>query len=116
MAVALDTLAPLLPRIAGGECKLALACHEAAARYDLSQVACTAARSGDGWRLSGQKTVVLDAPSADYFLVSARSGGNTARAGGRPACNIRSVRGSLPRQPQWLRRLPKISDDCAMPR
>jgi alkylation response protein AidB-like acyl-CoA dehydrogenase len=67
----------LLPRIAGGECKLALACHEAAARYDLSQVACTATRSGDGWRLSGRKTVVLDAPSADYFVVSARSGGNS---------------------------------------
>ena len=33
----------ILPRIAGGECKMALACHEAAARYDLSQVACTAA-------------------------------------------------------------------------
>ena len=62
-----------------GSCKLALACHEAAARYDLSQVACTATRSGDGWRLSGQKTVVLDAPSADYFLVSARSGGEFAR-------------------------------------
>jgi alkylation response protein AidB-like acyl-CoA dehydrogenase len=66
----------MLPRIAAGECKMALACYEAAGRYDLSQVACTAARSGDGWRLSGRKTVVLDAPSADYFLVSARSGGN----------------------------------------
>jgi alkylation response protein AidB-like acyl-CoA dehydrogenase len=67
----------LLPRIAGGQSKLALACYEAAGRYDLSQVACSAMRSGDGWRLSGQKTVVLDAPSADYFLVSARSGGNS---------------------------------------
>ena len=67
----------ILPRIAGGECKLALACHEAAARYDLSHVACTATRSGDGWRLSGRKTVVLDAASADYFLVSARSGGDS---------------------------------------
>jgi alkylation response protein AidB-like acyl-CoA dehydrogenase len=28
-----------------------------------------------GWRLAGRKTVVLDAPSADYFLVSARSAG-----------------------------------------
>jgi alkylation response protein AidB-like acyl-CoA dehydrogenase len=66
----------MLPRIGTGELKLALACYEAAGRYDLSHVACTAARSGEGWRLSGQKTVVLDAPSADYFLVSARSGGN----------------------------------------
>jgi alkylation response protein AidB-like acyl-CoA dehydrogenase len=72
----------LLPRIGAGELKLALACYEAAGRYDLSHVACTAVRSGDGWRLSGYKTVVLDAPSADYFLVSARNGGNTTDARG----------------------------------
>jgi alkylation response protein AidB-like acyl-CoA dehydrogenase len=67
----------LLPRIAAGEIKLALACYEPTGRYDLPHVACTAARdSNGGWRLSGEKTVVLDAPSADYFLVSARSGGS----------------------------------------
>jgi alkylation response protein AidB-like acyl-CoA dehydrogenase len=70
----------LLPRIGAGEIKLALACCEAAGRYDLSQVACTAVRSGGGWRLSGRKTVVLDAPSADYFLVSARIRGETVEA------------------------------------
>jgi alkylation response protein AidB-like acyl-CoA dehydrogenase len=64
----------LLPRIGAGEIKLALACYEAEGRYDLSQVACAAAPSGSGWRLTGVKTVVLDAPSADYFLVSARAG------------------------------------------
>jgi alkylation response protein AidB-like acyl-CoA dehydrogenase len=72
----------LLPRIGAGELKLALACYEAAARYDLSQVACTAVRSGAGWRLSGRKTVVLDAPSADYFLVSARTGGHAGERDG----------------------------------
>lgn len=72
----------LLPRIGAGELKLALACYEAAGRYDLSHVACTAVRGGGGWRLSGQKTVVLDAPSADYFLVSARSSGNAGDAQG----------------------------------
>jgi alkylation response protein AidB-like acyl-CoA dehydrogenase len=65
----------MLPRIGAGEIKLALACYEAEGRYDLSRVACTAAPSGGGWRLSGIKTVVLDAPSADHFLVSARTGG-----------------------------------------
>jgi alkylation response protein AidB-like acyl-CoA dehydrogenase len=63
----------MLQRIGAGELKVALACYEAAGRYDLSHVACTAVRSGAEWRLSGAKTVVLDAPSADYFLVSARS-------------------------------------------
>jgi alkylation response protein AidB-like acyl-CoA dehydrogenase len=67
----------MLPRIAGGQSKLALACYEAGGRYDLSRVGCGAARSGDGWRLSGQKSVVLDAPSADHFLVSARSSGHS---------------------------------------
>src|SRR5260221_5136201 len=72
----------MLPRIGSGEIKVALACHETAGRYELSRVACAAARSGGGWRLSGQKTVVLDAPSADYFLVSARTGGNAAEPQG----------------------------------
>jgi alkylation response protein AidB-like acyl-CoA dehydrogenase len=72
----------MLPRIGAGEIKLALACYEASGRYELSRVACTAMRSGGGWRLSGQKTVVLDAPSADYFLVSARTGGAVADARG----------------------------------
>jgi alkylation response protein AidB-like acyl-CoA dehydrogenase len=73
--------ARILPDIAGGKVKLALACHEAGARYDLSQVACAATEISDGWRLSGLKTVVLDAPSANHFLVTARSGGNVRDPG-----------------------------------
>jgi alkylation response protein AidB-like acyl-CoA dehydrogenase len=72
----------MLPRIGAGELKLALACCEAAGRYELAHVACTAVPTGGGWRLSGRKTVVLDAPSADYFLVSARSGGKAGDARG----------------------------------
>src|SRR5271168_3927356 len=72
----------LLPRIGAGEIKVVLACYEAAGRYDLSHVACTASYEGGGWRLSGEKTVVLDAPSADYFLVSARSGGDVGDSSG----------------------------------
>jgi alkylation response protein AidB-like acyl-CoA dehydrogenase len=68
----------MLPRIGAGEIKWALACYEAAGRYELSRVGCAAVRSGGGWRLSGRKTVVLDAPSADYFLVSARTAGAAA--------------------------------------
>jgi alkylation response protein AidB-like acyl-CoA dehydrogenase len=67
----------LLPQIAAGKLKLALAAYEAAGRYDLSYVASTARESGGNWRLSGRKTVVLDGASADYFLVSARNGGKT---------------------------------------
>jgi alkylation response protein AidB-like acyl-CoA dehydrogenase len=67
-----------LPRIGAGTVKLALAGYEAAGRYDLSYVGCTAQESGGNWRLSGRKTVVLDGASADYFLVSARKGGKVS--------------------------------------
>ncbi|HEY2779319.1 MAG TPA: acyl-CoA dehydrogenase family protein [Steroidobacteraceae bacterium] len=65
----------LLPQIGAGTTKLSLAAYEAAGRYDLSYVGCTAQEGGGTWRLSGRKTVVLDGASADFFLVSARSGG-----------------------------------------
>ena len=72
----------LVPQIAAGKLKLALAAYEAAGRYDLSFVACAAKESGGNWRLSGRKTVVLDGASADYFLVSARSSGKTGEREG----------------------------------
>jgi alkylation response protein AidB-like acyl-CoA dehydrogenase len=65
----------LLPQITAGTAKLSLAAYESAGRYELSYVACKAEESGGSWRLSGRKTVVLDGASADYFLISARSGG-----------------------------------------
>ncbi len=72
----------LLPQVAAGGCKLALAAYEPAGRYALSHVATTAQRRGPGWELSGLKAVVLDAPSADAFIVSARDGGAVASASG----------------------------------
>ena len=70
----------LVPQVAEGKVKLSLAAYEAAGRYDLSYVTSTAQHSGGNWRLSGRKTVVLDGASADYFLVSARSGGKAGIA------------------------------------
>jgi alkylation response protein AidB-like acyl-CoA dehydrogenase len=72
----------MLPQIAAGKLQIALAAYEAAGRYDLAHVGCTATRSGGGWTLSGRKAVVLDAPSADYLLVSARVSGPVADANG----------------------------------
>ena len=72
----------LLPQIASGSLRLAFACYEAAGRYELRHVASQATADGGDWRLSGVKTVVLDAPSADYFLVSARSSGGVADSHG----------------------------------
>jgi alkylation response protein AidB-like acyl-CoA dehydrogenase len=65
----------LLPQIAGGKLRIALAAYEAAGRYQLSHVATSAVQNKEGWRLTGRKSVVFDAPSADRFLVSARRQG-----------------------------------------
>jgi alkylation response protein AidB-like acyl-CoA dehydrogenase len=65
--------AALLPEVAAGRLQLALAAYEDGGRYELEHVECRAVRAGDGWRLSGRKVVVLDAPSADSFVVSARA-------------------------------------------
>jgi len=72
----------ILPRVAAGKLQLALAAYEASGRYDLAHVGCTAVEAGGRWTLSGRKAVVLDAPSADYFLVSARSAGRVGDAEG----------------------------------
>lgn len=66
----------LLPQIAAGKLQIALAAYEAQGRYELAHVAATALREAKGWRLTGRKSVVLDAPSADHFLILARSSGN----------------------------------------
>ncbi|MBV9782877.1 MAG: acyl-CoA dehydrogenase family protein [Acidisphaera sp.] len=67
--------ARLVPRVADGSLKLAFAHGEAQARYDLDDVATTARRAGDGWRLDGAKSVVLHGDCADLLVVSARTGG-----------------------------------------
>ena len=64
----------LLPAIAGGELMLAFAHFEAGGRYALDHVATQATPGGGGWKLDGAKAVVLAAPSAGKFIVSAREG------------------------------------------
>jgi acyl-CoA dehydrogenase len=67
--------AAVLPNVIAGDLLLAVAYQEARSRYDLCHVATRAERAGDGWRLSGEKHLVLDGPVADRFVVSARTGG-----------------------------------------
>jgi alkylation response protein AidB-like acyl-CoA dehydrogenase len=57
-----------LPRIISGDCRAALAHHEADARYTLEQVR-TSLR---GFVLNGTKTVIQDGAIADVVIVSAR--------------------------------------------
>ncbi|HYJ42057.1 MAG TPA: acyl-CoA dehydrogenase family protein [Steroidobacteraceae bacterium] len=63
--------ADLLPRVAAGGLKLALAHGEAEARY-ASTVRTEARRAGDSYVLNGAKATVPDGAVADLLLVSAR--------------------------------------------
>ena len=65
----------LLAGIVDGTKQAALAYAEPQSRFNLSDVATTAAQDGDGYVLNGAKAVVLNGPSADFFVVSARTAG-----------------------------------------
>ncbi len=65
----------LLPELAAGNLRLALAHTEMDARYELDRVATTATPTGDGYVLDGVKTLAFDAPSAHQLIVSAAMDG-----------------------------------------
>ncbi len=67
--------AALLGEVIAGTTLIALAHEEPQSRYDLADVETRAARSGDGWTLTGRKAVVPQIEAADRILVSARVSG-----------------------------------------
>jgi alkylation response protein AidB-like acyl-CoA dehydrogenase len=67
--------AKYLPSIIDGSAQGALAYAEPQARFNLADVTTTAAADGDGYVLNGHKAVVLNGPSADFVVVSARTSG-----------------------------------------
>ena len=67
----------LLPALAAGDLKLAFACVEVQAGYDLFDVETTAKRRGGGYVVNGAKGVVLGAPTADRIIVCARTAGGS---------------------------------------
>lgn len=62
----------LLPAIAEGEEVVTVALTEPHGDWGLEPVTTTATKDGDGWRLEGTKSYVLDGASADRLLVTAR--------------------------------------------
>jgi alkylation response protein AidB-like acyl-CoA dehydrogenase len=70
--------ASLLERVASGEIKLAAAFHEPQARYDLFSLETQAKETGDGFALTGAKSVVQHGAQADYWIVPARLAGEVA--------------------------------------
>ncbi|MBK6707938.1 MAG: acyl-CoA dehydrogenase family protein [Sphingomonadales bacterium] len=72
----------LLGDVAAGKVRLALAIGEPQMRYDYGYIAATAEPGPAGWRLNGQKSVVIAAPWADRLIVAARTSGQAGDASG----------------------------------
>jgi alkylation response protein AidB-like acyl-CoA dehydrogenase len=70
----LDTL---LPTIADGSQRMAVAFAETHSRFNLANVETKAVRADDGFLLSGHKCTVYGAPEASHLIVTARMEGDT---------------------------------------
>jgi alkylation response protein AidB-like acyl-CoA dehydrogenase len=71
-----------LPKVAVGSALVVLAHQERTARYRLNHVTTRATARGDGWTLSGHKSVVPAGDEADAFVVPARiAGADDSRSG-----------------------------------
>ena len=66
----------LLGGIIDGSMQTALAFAEPQARFDIANIRTSAAKSGDGYRLNGRKTLVLNGGSADMLVIPARTSGD----------------------------------------
>ena len=62
-----------LPAVAAGDAVPAFALTEAEAGSDAGALALAAEPDGDGWRLSGEKVWISNAPEADVYAVFART-------------------------------------------
>jgi alkylation response protein AidB-like acyl-CoA dehydrogenase len=67
--------AQVLQAVAAGKLTMAFAHGERNARYELANVATRASKIDGGWRIDGDKCVVLGGPCADRLVVSARASG-----------------------------------------
>ena len=72
----------LIGKIIAGEAIVAFAWGEPQGRYNLADLKTTAGRQGSGWVLNGHKAVVIGAPWATHFAVTARTGGDQRESGG----------------------------------
>ena len=68
-----------LPRLAAGEAVAAFALSEPDSGSDVASLSLRAERDGDGFRLTGTKTWISNAPDADVYTVFARTSANGAK-------------------------------------
>jgi pimeloyl-CoA dehydrogenase len=88
-----DQCADVLPRLASGELRLAWAHDEEEGRHASWWVQTRARQQGEDWVLDGTKSLVLAAPLADKFVITARIQGE---AGDREGCALFMVDASTP--------------------
>ncbi|WP_326957462.1 acyl-CoA dehydrogenase family protein [Amycolatopsis sp. NBC_01286] len=75
-----DQVAKWLPAVAAGDAVAAFALTEPDAGSDAAALSLKAETDGDGWRLTGEKMWISNAPEADFYTVFART---TEGAGSR---------------------------------
>jgi len=92
----------VLPDLIAGKLLLTCAYQEPHSRYDLTHVDTRAERAGDGWRLTGEKSLVLDAPVADRLVISARTDGAARDRAGITLFLVDASAPGLDIARQWL--------------
>lgn len=70
-----------MPAVAAGDAVAAFALTEPEAGSDVAGLSLRAERDGSGWRLSGSKTFISNAPEADLYTVFARTSGERSARG-----------------------------------
>lgn len=62
-----------LPKVVNGTAAAAFALTETDAGSDAAAISMSATKDGDGWRLSGKKVFISNAPDADIYTIFART-------------------------------------------
>ena len=75
-----EQIAHWLPKVVSGEAVAAFALSEPGSGSDAASLSLAATPTDDGWKLSGEKIWISNAPEADFYSVFART---TAGAGAR---------------------------------
>jgi acyl-CoA dehydrogenase len=88
-----------LPRLAAGDLIASFALTEPEAGSDAASLRTRAVRDGDGWRLTGSKRYITNAPRAGLFTVFARTG--EGGAGGISAFLVEAGTPGLSIGPPW---------------
>jgi acyl-CoA dehydrogenase len=76
-----DQVARWVPAVAAGDAVAAFALTEPEAGSDAAALQLSAEPDGPGWRLSGEKMWISNAPEADFYTVFARTTAETGAAG-----------------------------------